>query len=110
MSLRRSIIYIGLTFSLASLAFSFGSWLTQRQMIQQLAASDARLATLRDEMARNILEMRGGIAFTSGTKGQGAADVVGAAGSSRSAHSAIVDEVKRQRGRERSHATFRRSL
>ncbi|HVG73267.1 MAG TPA: serine protease [Vicinamibacterales bacterium] len=96
MSLRRSIIYIGLTFSLASLAFSFGSWLTQREMIQQLAASDARLTTLRDEMARGILEMRGGIAFTSGTKGQEQADAVGSAGSSKSAHSAIVEEVKRQ--------------
>ena len=61
MSVRRSIIYIGLTFSLASLAFSFGSWITQRQMRDQLAANDARLTALRDEMARSILEMRGGV-------------------------------------------------
>ena len=93
MSVRRSIIYIGLTFSLASLAFSFGSWITQRQMQDQLAANDARLTALRDEMARSILEMRGGIPLVSGTKGDGAGDVVAAAGN---AQSAIVDEIKRQ--------------
>jgi hypothetical protein len=92
-SVRRSIIYIGLTFSLASLAFSFGSWITQRQMRDQLAANDARLTALRDEMARSILEMRGGIPLASGTKGDGAGDVVAAAGD---AQSAIVDEIKRQ--------------
>ena len=93
MSVRRSILYIGLTFSLASLAFSFGSWITQRQMRDQLAANDARLTALRDEMARSILEMRGGIPLVSGTKGDGAGDVVAAAGD---AQSAIVDEIKRQ--------------
>jgi hypothetical protein len=92
-SVRRSIIYIGLAFSLASLAFSSGSWLTQRQMSEQLAANDARLTALRDEMARSILEMRGGIPLASGTKGDGAGDVVAAAGN---AQSAIVDEIKRQ--------------
>ena len=95
-SVRRSIIYIGLTFSLASLAFSFGSWVTQRQMSAQLAANDARVTALRDEMARNILEMRGGVALPSGTRGQEDAAVVAAAGSTQGAHSAIVDEVKRQ--------------
>ena len=94
MSVRRSILYVGLTFSLASLAFSFGSWVTQRQMVQQLAANDARLSALRDEMARSILEMRGtsAVPVPSGTKGQGRPDVVAAAGT----QSAIVDEVKRQ--------------
>lgn len=96
MSVRRSIIYIGLTFSLASLAFSFGSWITQRQMVRQLAANDARFTELRDEMARNILEMRGGIALPSGTKGQGLGDVVAAAGSAQSAQNAFVEEIKRQ--------------
>jgi hypothetical protein len=92
-SVRRSILYIGLTFSLASLAFSFGSWITQRQMRDQLAANDARLTALRDEMARSILEMRGGVPLVSGTKGDGAGDVVASAGD---AQSAIVDEIKRQ--------------
>ena len=96
MSVRRSVIYIGLTFSLASLAFSFGSWVTQRQMVQQLADNDARFTALRDEMARNILEMRGGIALPSGTKGQHPGDVVAAAGSAQSAQTAFVEEIKRQ--------------
>ena len=94
MSVRRSVLYVGLTFSLASLAFSFGSWMTQRQMVEQLAASDVRLTALRDEMARSILDLRGSsaIPLPSGTKGQGKPDVVSAAGS----QSALVDEVKRQ--------------
>jgi hypothetical protein len=96
LSVRRSIIYIGLTFSLASLAFSFGSWMTQRQMARQLADNDTRFTALRDEMARSILEMRGGIALPSGTKGQNLGDVVAAAGSAQSAQSAFVEEIKRQ--------------
>src|SRR5688500_2606973 len=62
-------------------------------MRDQLAANDARLTALRDEMARSILEMRGGVPLVSGTKGDGAGDVVAAAGN---AQSAIVDEIKRQ--------------
>ena len=94
MSVRRSILYVGLTFSLASLAFSLGSWVTQRQMVQQLAANDLRLTALRDEMARSILEIRGtsSVPLPSGTKGLAGTDVVAATGS----QSAIVDEVKRQ--------------
>ena len=93
MSVRRSIIYVGLTFSLASLAFSFGSWITQRQMAAQLAKNDARLDALRDEMSRSIVEMRGGVPLASGTKGEGSPGAVAAAGS---AQSAMVDEIKRQ--------------
>ena len=96
MSVRRSIIYIGLTFSLASLAFSFGGWVTQRQLSVQMAANDARVTALRDEVARSILEMRGGVARPSGTKGLEGVDIVAAAGTTHTAHSAIVDEVKRQ--------------
>jgi hypothetical protein len=68
--------------------------MTQRQMVQQLAANDARFTALHDEMARNILEMRGSSAvpLPSGTKGQDKPDVVPASGS----QSALVDEVKRQ--------------
>jgi hypothetical protein len=93
LSIRRSVLYVGLTFSLASLAFSFGSWMTQRQMVQQIAANDARLSALRDEMARNIVEIRGGVPLVSATRGQGKPDVVAAGGS---AQSAMVDEIKRQ--------------
>jgi hypothetical protein len=85
LSVRRSVIYVGLTFSLASLAFSFGSWSAQRQMAQQIAANDARLEALRDDMARSILEMRGELPYTSATDGQRQPEVVAAAGTPQSA-------------------------
>ena len=93
MSVRRSVIYIGLTFSLASLAFSFGSWSAQRQMAQHIAANDARLESLRDDLARSILEMRGELPYASPTDGQRQPEVVAAAGNPQSA---LVDEIKRQ--------------
>ena len=90
MSIRRTVIYAGLTFSLAALAFSFGSWTAQRDIAQQIAANDARLS----EMARSILEIRGDLPATvSGTDGQRHPDVVPAAGAPQSA---LVDEIKRQ--------------
>ena len=58
MSVRRSILYAGLTFSLTALAFSMGSWFTNRAIAQQLADSDARVAALRDDLARSILQIR----------------------------------------------------
>ena len=86
------ILYIGLTFSLAALAFSFGSWITQRQITSQLAANDARLDALRDQMAASITEWRGTVPQPSGTKGLGKPDVVSATGT----QSTMVDEIKRQ--------------
>src|SRR5688572_8380884 len=94
MSVRRSVLYTGLIFSLASLAFSFGSWTAQRQIFRQIADNDAQVAALRDDMARSILEMRHGVApRQSGTAGTRQPDVVAAGGSSQSA---LVDEIKRQ--------------
>jgi hypothetical protein len=87
------VLYVGLTFSLASLAFSFGSWVHQRQMSQQLPRTTLRLTALRDEMARSILEMRASrlVPLPSGTRA-GQADVVRPPGR----RGALVDEVKRQ--------------
>lgn len=93
MSVRRSVIYVGLTFSLASLAFSFGSWSAQRHMAQQIATNDARLESLRDDLARSILEMRGELGYASPTSGQRQPEVVAAGGHPQSA---LVDEIKRQ--------------
>ena len=93
MSVRRSFLYVGLVFSVASLAFSFGSWTAQRQMSQQIAANDARVSALRDDMARSILEMRGELPFASGTQGERQPEVVAAGGSRQSV---LVDEIKRQ--------------
>ena len=67
MSVRRTIVLTGLIFSLASLAFSFGSWSAQRAMAKQIADNDARLAALHDEFSR-------------GTGGQKQPDVVAASG------------------------------
>ena len=94
MSVRRTITYAGLTFSLAALAFSFGSWTAQRSIAQQLANNDARVTALRDDMARAILQIRQAetAATPSGTNGQRQPEVVPAGG----AQPALVEEIKRQ--------------
>ncbi len=96
MSVRRSVLYAGLTFSLASLTFSLGSWSAQRQISQQIADNDARVAALRDDVARSILEMHRTQALASGTGGQRHPEVVPASGSADGERTALVDEVKRE--------------
>jgi S1-C subfamily serine protease len=91
MSVRRNVIYAGLTFSLASLAFSLGSWTAQRHIEQQLAVNDARLTALSEDVARNV-ERRAAVR-PAGTTGDHQPDIVAAAGDARTA---LVDEVKRQ--------------
>ena len=93
MSVRRTIILVGLTFSLASLAFSFGSWTAQRRMAEQIAGNDARLAALREDMARSILAIRGEVPYASATDGDRQSDVVAVGGNRQTA---LVDEIKRQ--------------
>jgi hypothetical protein len=93
-SVRRSILYIGLLFSLASLAFSFGSWSAERAMSQQIADNDARLTALRDDMARSILKIREGDPQPSPTDGRRLPEVVPAAGTPQ--QSLLVEEIKRQ--------------
>jgi hypothetical protein len=93
MSVRRIVIYSGLTFSLTSLAFSLGSWTAQRHIEQQLAANDARLTALSEDLARGIERRRDVQPTASGTAGDRQPEVVAAAGNERTA---IVDEVKRQ--------------
>ena len=93
MSVRRSVLYAGLTFSLAALAFSVGSWSAERQMSKQIANNDAQVAALRDAMARNILQLRQAQATPAGTNGQRQPAIVNATGQ---AQSALVDEIKRQ--------------
>lgn len=93
MSRRRLIIYAGLIFSLASLAFSLGSWSAQRTIAQRIADNDIRLAALRDDVARSILEMRQSQPVPSGTKGDRQPEVVTATGTPQNT---LVEEVKRQ--------------
>ncbi|HEV8262928.1 MAG TPA: hypothetical protein VGQ19_19505, partial [Burkholderiales bacterium] len=92
MSVRRSFLYAGLIFSLASLAFSLGSWSSQRAMAQRLADNDARLTALRDDMTRSILRMREAQAVPSATKGERQPDVVQLGDQAPN----LVEEVKRQ--------------
>ncbi len=89
MSIRRSVLLAGLTFSLASLGFSLGSWSTQRRMAEQIAENDAQLAML----ARSILQMREAEVLVSGTVGRQEPAVVNAVGDPQIA---LVDEIKRQ--------------
>jgi hypothetical protein len=93
MSVRRSVLFAGLTFSISALAFSLGSWFTHRAIAQQLADSDARVTALRDDMARSILQIRQAQAAPHGTTGQPQPEIVPATGNSQSA---FVDEIKRQ--------------
>ena len=94
MSLRRTVVLVGLMFSLASLAFSLGSWVTQRRLARQIANNEMNVAALRDDMTRGILEMREGLPREPyGTAGQRQPEVVAAGGTPQSA---LVDEIKRQ--------------
>ncbi len=93
MSVRRSIVYASLVFSLSTLAFSLGSWSAQQTMARQIADNDARLASLQANVARSILRIREDAAEPSGTGGQRQPEIVPAGGS---AQSALVDEIKRQ--------------
>ncbi|HEX5110655.1 MAG TPA: serine protease [Vicinamibacterales bacterium] len=93
MTVRRSLVYAGLTFSVAALAFSMGTWFTHRAIAQQLADNDARVSLLLDNMARSILQIRQSQAAPNGTTGQPAPDAVAAGGNQQSA---FVDEIKRQ--------------
>lgn len=83
MPVRRTIVLSGLIFSLASLAFSFGSWSAQRAMAKQIAENDARLAALHEKFSR-------------GTGGQKQPDVVAASGE----QNPLVEEIKQQLRRE----------
>lgn len=93
MSVRRVILYAGLTFSLSSLAFSLGGWSAQRSIAARVAANDAQLVALQDRLARSILRTREAAIVPSATVGEQTGDAVAAAGSPQNA---LVDEIKRQ--------------
>jgi hypothetical protein len=92
MSPHRSILFV--VFPLALLCFSFGNWSAQRRIEQQIAANDARIAALQDEMALSMLQTRQSRAIRpSGTDGRVTPEAV-ANGSD--TQSRLVDEIKRQ--------------
>jgi hypothetical protein len=97
MSVRRLIAYTGLAIGGATLCFVLGAYSAQQSMSLQLAQNDASIAALRDEMARNILQMRQAQSTrASGTDGQREPEVVGASGGTTDAGAPLVEEIKRQ--------------
>jgi S1-C subfamily serine protease len=94
MSVRRFIAYTGLALGGAVLFFTLGTYSAQQTISLQLAENEARIAALRDDMARNILQIRqaqnGRAAATSGSRHP---EVVGAVGSD---SAPLIDEIKRQ--------------
>jgi S1-C subfamily serine protease len=94
MSVRRVIAYSGLALGAALLCFVLGAYTVQHSMALQLAENEARIVALRDEMARNILQIRQAQSSrTSGTDGQREPEVVSASGAS---GAPLVEEIKRQ--------------
>src|SRR3989442_1776153 len=95
MSVRRRLAYYGLAAAAAILCFLTGSFSAHTMLMRQLAANDARLTAMHDEMARSILEIRQTEAarVPSGTDGKRLPDVVAASGQPQAA---IVEEVKKQ--------------
>jgi hypothetical protein len=94
MSVRRVISYSGLAVSGAILCFAFGNYTAHHAMSLQLAENDARISALRDEMARNILQIRQSQANrASGTDGRREPEVVSASGAN---GAPLVEEIKRQ--------------
>jgi S1-C subfamily serine protease len=94
MSVRRTIVYAGLTFSLSALAFGVGGWWSHRTIAQQLVDNDARMEAMLDEMAVSIIKLRQSQnMFPSGTGGGPNGEIVSSSGSP---NVAVIDEIKRQ--------------
>jgi len=94
MSSRRFVVYTGLAFGGALLCFTLGAYSAQQSMSLQLAQNDARIAALRDEMARNILQIRQSQnGRATATNGSQEPEVVAA---SRPDSAPLVEEIKRQ--------------
>jgi hypothetical protein len=94
MSVRRFIAYSGLAVGGAILFFTLGAYSAQQSMALQLAENDARIAMLRDEMARNILQIRQSQSGrAAATDGHREPQIVGA---STPDAAPLVEEIKRQ--------------
>jgi len=99
MSARRFFGYASLAVGGAAVFFTAGAYSAQQSIALQLAENDARIASLRDEVARSILKTRQAEAVdhTFGTGGRQVevdrqSDVVAASGTT----SPLVAEIKRQ--------------
>src|SRR5262245_31437151 len=98
MSVRRFIAYTAIAVGGAALCFAAGAYSAQQSIVLQLAENDARIAALRDEVARSILKTRQAETanHTFGTGGRQVEErqpeVVAASGTT----SPLVAEIKRQ--------------
>ena len=94
MSVRRFIGYTGLAVSGAILFFTLGAYSAQQMISLQLAENEASIAALRDDVARNILQIRqaqnGRAAATDGSQQP---EVVSASGGE---SAPLIEEIKRQ--------------
>src|SRR5437773_773449 len=94
MSVRRRLAYYGLASAGALFCFLAGSFSAHTMLERQVAANEARLTAMHDEMARSTMEIRQAEArIPSGTDGKRLPEVVAASGQPQSA---IVEEVKKQ--------------
>jgi len=91
-TIRRRILTVGLAACLVVLSFALGAWSSQLRIERQVAANDARIAELRDQMARNVLQTRRERAGRSlGTGG-----LVATENADGESQSSLVAEIKRQ--------------
>jgi S1-C subfamily serine protease len=93
MSVRRFIAYTGLAVCGALLFFTLGAYSAQQTISMQLAENEASIAALRDDVARNILQIRQAQnGRTAATDGSQQPEVVSASGNP----APLIDEIKRQ--------------
>jgi hypothetical protein len=94
MSVRRFVGYTGLAVTGAVLFFTLGAYSAQQTISLQLAENQARIAALRDDMARNILQIRQAQnSRATATDGSQQPEVVGVSGGD---SAPLIDEIKRQ--------------
>jgi hypothetical protein len=88
--IRRRVLTVGLVTSLVVLSFAMGAWSSQRRIEEQVAANDARIAELRDQVALNVLQARRERMRT----GTGGVVLPGTADGE--SQTSLVEEIKRQ--------------
>ena len=94
MTSRRFIAYSGLTVGGALLCFTLGAYSAKESVSLQLAENEARIAALRDEMARNIIEIRQSQnRKPTATDGTQEPEIIAA---SKADSAPLVEEIKRQ--------------
>jgi hypothetical protein len=94
LTIRRPLLFCGLVLCFAAWSFSLGAWYTQQRIEQQVAANDARIEQLHDQMARSVLQARQ--ARMPRPTGTGLVGEVTATATDSQSHGTLVEEIKRQ--------------